>query len=311
MGRAGRDKGGVFLAALGKGIDQMRASKGRPRGAVWTLRSQKSRLQQRNLEEARDKVRVQIAFCERRIAEERHISARQTETASSGKYAIQQALSATLAGIADYERMLAAYKEREKVLTAEIEELESPSAKEAAERAKHQAALASLAIERSAKDAAIDSVLQKLRDVLAVRASLTAKMVEVAALIDFDPTADWDAGRFAALEAALPVDVFAQSRDFVSRFFGMEGEKQPYTVGRAGALLPETLADSGVYRPGETAMLSQERAELLPPDEDSHPLLGPVEMEMLAGNSFDAAERKPEEADTLPVSGFRMDSSIL
>jgi hypothetical protein len=125
-------------------------------------------------------------------------------------------------------------------------------------------------------------------------------------LIDFDPAADWDAGRFVALEAALPVEVFAQSRDWVSRFLGTEGEKKPYTVARAGALLPETLADSGVYYPGETAMLSQERAELLPHDEDLHPLPGPVEMEMQAGNILTPTEHKPEEADSFPVSGFQV-----
>jgi hypothetical protein len=266
-------------------------------------------LRKRELEVEREKCRVQIAFAERRIGEQKAVAERQTETALKGNPTIRQMLNKTLADIEERKRELGAFRTREAALTAQIDALEHPSAKEAQDRAKHQAALAALAVERGAKDAAIDSVLQRLRQRLEERSALTAKMEELALLIDL--SADLDVGRYATLEASLPVDVFAQSREWGSRFFGTEGDKEPYTVGRGGAVLPETLNDCGVYRPGENVLLSKERAKLLPPDEASKVTPGPVEMEILAGNNFNVTEHKPEEVDNFPVSGFRMSNSVL
>ncbi len=280
--------------------------KARQKGAmknIWSLRSQASWLKQLALEAAREKCRIQIAFVERKIAQGKETANRQTETAAGGSFAIQQALKGTLADIADREREVAAYREREKSLSAQIQSLEHPTVEKAAKRAKNQGALAALAVERWTKDAAVDSALQKLLLVLQERAALTAKMLEIAVLLDFAATADFDAGRFAALLDSLPADLLAQSHAWLDRFFGQERDKEPHTIGRAGAVLPETLADCGVYRAGDCVFLSKERAKMLASDEGPRPLPGPVEMEMAAGNSLVPAVKKSGD-DDFPVSGF-------
>jgi hypothetical protein len=260
-------------------------------------------LRQLELEAAQEKCRKQITFCERRISEGKKTSETQAATAADGSYAIQRALSHTLADVADRERELAAYRLREKSLQSQIDALAHPTAAQAAQRAKHQAALAALAVERWTKDAAVDSVMQKLRKLLEERAELTRKMAEIAALFDFAATADFDAGRFVALGDSLPIDLLAQSQSWLNDFFGQSSDKVSCTVGGAGAVLPETLSDSGIYRPGESVFLSKARAKMLSSDEEPKPLPGPVEMEEAAGNSLGRAVKKTGD-DDFPVSGF-------
>jgi hypothetical protein len=258
------------------------------------------------LEGTREKVRSQIVFCERRIAEGKKTAETQRKTAAAGSYAIQRALSATLADVEERERLLGAYKGEEKALSIEIEALAHPTPAQAAQRRKHQATLAALAVERRSKDAVIDSVLQHLRKLLQGRAALTGKMMEVAALLDFAPSIDLDAARFATLLGAVPAELLAQGDDWLNTFFGQESDKQCYSIGRAGCRLPDTLADAGVYRSGEVAFLGKQRAKFLPVEDAPSHLPTPDEMELAAGNrpTPGAAPAPAPADDDFPVSGF-------
>jgi hypothetical protein len=261
-------------------------------------------LRQLELDAALEKCRNQIVFAEKRIREEKETADRQTAMVTEGaSFAIRQALNKTLSGIEERERELAAFRKREKSLQVEINAL-ALSPAQAAIRAKSQSELAALVTERFAKDAVLESTLQKLRKALQERALLTAKIIDIAGRLEFAATADFDAGRFAALLDSLPAELAAGSHDWVNWFFGQESEKESYTIGGKVTILPETLADSGVYRPGQTVLLSKERAKLLPAEEVAASVRGPVEMEVQAGNSFNPQVQKPEDADMFPVSGF-------
>ena len=130
-------------------------------------------------------------------------------------------------------------------------------------------------------------------------------------MLDFAPTSDFDAARFAALLDSLPSELLSQSHDWVNLFLGQQSKREPHTIGNKGAVLAETLAGANVFRPGECVFLTREEIAKLSSDEPPRPLAGPVEMEKLAGNVLAPTEHKPEEADTFPVSGFRMNSSVL
>jgi hypothetical protein len=279
--------------------------------SIWSPRSQKSMLRQLELEAAQEKCRNRIAFGQKRIAQEEEAAKRQTATVADGNnFNIRQALNKTLADIEEREREVAAFRKREKSLQAEIEGL-APSPAQAAQRAKLQSTVAAEVIERFAKDSTIDALLQKLRNALQDRASLTTKIVQTALMLDFSPTADFDAARFAALLDLLPAELATQSHDWVNWFLGQGSKKEPRTIGSKGAVLTETLACAGVWRAGEYAFLTKEEITKLPSDEQPKQLPGPAEMETQAGNVLAPTEHKPEEADTFPVSGFRMNSSVL
>jgi hypothetical protein len=286
----------------------MRAKKSKPREPIGAPLSAKCVSKIGDLEGLREKVRSQIVFCERRIGEGKKVAEQQRKTAAGGSYVIQQALSATLADIEERERLVKVYKDEEKSLSVEIEALAHPTPAQAAQRRKHQAALAALAVERLRKDVAIDSVLQHLRKLLQGRATLTGKMQEVAGLLDFAATVDLDAARFAALLDALPAGVLAQSHDWLNTFFGQENDKQCYSIGRTGCTLPETLADAGIYRSGAVAFLGKQRAKFLPVEDAAAHVPSAAEVELAAGNRLmPAAAPPPGQADDdFPVSGFRV-----
>lgn len=276
----------------------------KPTESIWSPRSQKSMLRQLELEAAQEKCRDQIAFAEKRIAQQEEVAERQAATvAEGGSYAIRQALNQTLTDIEERKREVLAFRKREKSLQAEINAL-ALSPAQAAQRAKLQSALAAEVIERFAKDEAIDALLQKLRKALQERAALTTKIVQTALMLDFAAISDFDAARFAALLDSLPAELESQSRAWVNWFLGQEDKKEPYSIGSKSAILAETLACSNVWRAGECVFLTKEEAANLPSDEAPKPLPGPVEMETQAGNILTPTEHKPEEANTFPVSGF-------
>jgi len=261
-------------------------------------------LRQLELEAAQEKCRNQIAFAEKRIAQQKEVAERQTATvADNNNFNIRQALNQTLADIEEREREVLAFRKREAALQSEMRALALGPAR-AAQRAKLQSALAAEIIERFAKDAAIDGLLQKLRKTLQERATLTTKIVQTALTLDFAATTDFDAARFAALLDSLPAELEPQSRAWVNRFLGQTDKKEPHTIGSKSVVLTETLASPGVFRPGECVFLTQEEAAKLPSDEPPKPLPGPVEMETQAGNILTLTEHQPAEVDTFPVSGF-------
>jgi hypothetical protein len=272
--------------------------------SIWSPRSQKSMLRQLELEAAQEKCRNQIAFAEKRIAQQKQVAERQTATVVKGNsYTIRQALNQTLADIEEREREVAAYRVHEETLRVQIDALEHPPFAQRRQRAKLQSALAAEVIERFAIDRAIDALLQKLRKALLERAALTAKIVQTALRLDFTDD-DFDGARFAALLDSLPINLESQSLAWVNWFLGQADKREPHTIGNKAAVLAETLASANVWRPGESVFLTKEEAAKLPLDETAKPLPGPVEMETQAGNILAPIEHKPEEADTFPVSGF-------
>ena len=276
----------------------------KPAGSIWSPRSQKSMLRQLELERAQEKCRNQIAFAEKRIAQQKETAERQTATVAEGNsYAIRQALNQTLADIEEREREVLAFRKREEKLQAEIKALALTPA-QAAQRAKLQSALAAEVIERFAKDEAIGALLKKLRKALQERAALTTKIVQTALTLDFAATADFDAARFAALLESLPNDLEPQSLAWVNWFLGQADKREPHTISDRPVVLAETLASPGVWRPGECAFLTQQEAAKLPSSEALKPLPGPVEMETEAGNNLTPTEHHPAEVDAFPVSGF-------
>ena len=87
--------------------------------SIWSPRSQKSMLRQLELEAAQEKCRNQIAFAEKRIAQEKETAERQTATVADGNnFNIRQALNKTLADIEEREREVAAFRKREKVVAS-------------------------------------------------------------------------------------------------------------------------------------------------------------------------------------------------
>ena len=267
--------------------------------SIWSPRSQRSILKQLELEAAREKVRNLVTFGEKKIAEGKKTSIRQADTvAGGGSYAINQSLARTLEDITIREREVALYRGREQSLQAEIDAL-TPTAAQAAERAWHQSDLAGLAVKRFEKDRQAELALVKLRKILEERATLTAKMLEIARMVDFAPSADFDAGRFVALRQSLPDDLLVQSHAWLNGFLGQESEKEPCTIGSRLSVIPETLADSGVFRPGTYANLSKKQAKQLSSDEAPKALPSPQEMQASVMQKMN----KAEEAD-FPVSGF-------
>ena len=92
--------------------------------SIWSPRSQKSMLRQLELEAAQEKCRNQIAFAEKRIAQQKQVAERQTATVVKGNsYTIRQALNQTLADIEEREREVAAYRVHEETLRVQIDAL--------------------------------------------------------------------------------------------------------------------------------------------------------------------------------------------
>src|SRR5208282_430950 len=104
----------------------------------------------------------------------------------------------------------------------------------------------------------------------------------------------------------LPAELAAQSHDWVNCFFGQEGEREPHTVGRMVVILPETLASSGVFLPGEMVYLTKAQIAKLPSNEPAKPLPTPAEMEASVTLNTQPLPVTQGSAgsDTFPVSGF-------
>jgi hypothetical protein len=262
--------------------------------------SQRSRLKLFELEAEREKVRSVIGFAEKRIAEGKKRQQTQVKTVIGGTFAINAALSRTLADIEDREREIRAYQEHDAGLEAEISALENPPAAQLAERTKRQHNLAQLVRKRLEVDVLVDGLVQALKPVLDGRAAITARILEAAAQLDFSPDVDFDAARFAALAQALPAELTITSEKWVGAFLGEDLDRKPYTIGSVTAVLPETLASANVFRPGETAMLTAEQAAKLPSESTRKGLPTPQEME----ESVRSVDGKPTEDDSFPVSGF-------
>ena len=133
----------------------------------------------------------------------------------------------------------------------------------------------------------------------------------IATLLEYDVSTDLDAGRFRVMTNALPADLLGKSATWLNWFFQQEKNTDPYAVGSKGAILPESLAHSGVYRAGEVAMLTREQAANLPMDEGPRELPTPQEMEESVMTSKPSMEKplfegeKPVVVGDCEVMGYR------
>jgi len=235
-------------------VNQMRAP--------YSPRSQRSVLEEDRLQGNLGKIDDLIQHTERKIAELEKDKARTLKRIPTGKVD-QVFLSRTLADLEDNRRKLAAYKEERASAEKVIAQL-APTSGALAARAKEQQRLAQLAAERLEKDRQVNDLVGSLRQALQERTILTATMKESIATLDF--AADdglLDAQRFDELVVSLPEDLLARSEDQNGWFLGKQKNVKPYIVRARRLVIPETLANHGVYRLGDRIELPEKEVREL------------------------------------------------
>lgn len=223
-------------------------------------RSQRSLKQQFGLEDEIGKLGNLIGQEEKRVREGEVNRTRQLGLVTGGQYIYQRNLSATLLEVEDAKRKISAYQQRISVLESEIKGLQ-PSASQAAERRRKQTQLARLATLREQQDAAIDSAIEGLRELLEARGARTRAMLELANEIDFEVTDSFDSERFERLLASLPGPMRPDSERWRVWFLGREPDRRPVEITHAIQTFPETLVAAGYYRRGDQALLTKKQQD--------------------------------------------------
>ena len=254
----------------------MKTAKRQRRKAARSAHSQRTRLRILGLGTELKKTLDQIAFLERRRKQAQEISKSQTGTALRSAV-IGRFLSETLEKIGDYERQIKAFQEHAASLRQQIGALENPSKAQKAARGKAQDALKRLLLARKEVDDRLDGLNAAMRGILETRAGSTAKITEVAGVLEFAPEVDLDGSRFTELLFSLPVEITESSRKWLDAFLGTEKGKQAHIIGEKPFIVPETLAHCGVFLPGEQAFLTEAQAALLAADGPEKPLPTPME----------------------------------
>ncbi len=254
----------------------------------WSARSQRSFLQQRELETQGEKCQWLIRFTKEKIAKLEQGKERQLKGSLGDDQWSAIALESTLRGLEDENRNLAAYEERLTLLRSETAKLVGSTRSQARKRAKAQDSLALLVRGRLEKDGLVERAIERLRALLQERAKLTAKIAQGAAAIDLtiDPGRGLDARRFDELLELLPVGMAVASARWARWFLGEEKGGRPDVVSADYLVVPETLASPGFYRRGDKITVSQEQVRSLPGGE--HP----------AANAKLAEERATSTAPT-------------
>ena len=236
---------------------------GRVAQKAWSPRSQRSLVDQWQLEKQVKNCEQIILYCMEGINELEKQKAWQLGKAGrqqdfSGFY-----LPATLNALEEKRRELRIYEEHKTSIQSAIEKSKVPDE----ERAKKQPVLAELASKRLEKDCQMDCALKELRRLLEERAEFTAQMLQVAREIDLTLSEDmFDETRFERFFSLLPIDLAVVSEHWLARFFGDPEDREKYIVQDEIIVLPETLANAGAYRCGDSIKLTKEQAkELLRP----------------------------------------------
>ena len=232
---------------------------------AWSQRSQRNWLQQRKLEQGRERCEDRIRYSERKITELEKSKGSRVQRQIERGAGSGSPLGPMLTELAEKNAELAVYQERRALIQSQIEALANPSPQQAAERAERQNYLANLAGERLKKDELAEGALKGLRRLLEERAELTAKLLKAAEAAELTIGEDrLDARRFEELLASLPEALAAASGRWHSWFVGEQGKVKSYVLVVDEATLPESLARAGSYRFGDKMELTDEEAgELL------------------------------------------------
>jgi len=170
-------------------------------------------------------------------------------------------LTTKLVDLEAEKRMLAAYKEEDARLCAQIEKLENPTPAEPTARRQNQELLASLTEERKIGDVELARRLEGVKELLIRRRKLSGRMTSIASLIDLNVGIDWmDIARFDELLNYLPDRLAEQSSDWMSAFLGKPQATTAYPLIEPTLTLPETLASAHFYVRGETVQPTKEQA---------------------------------------------------
>jgi hypothetical protein len=208
------------------------------------------------------KVEQAIAIAIRGIRKLEYDCTQLSKIAASQGPILQSRLSGKLTDLEAAKRVLASHEANLSGLRRQIEALSRPDAAETRKRQSHQNTLAELSRRRLEKDFSLQDAINGVRVLLAERRSLTAKMREVAPLIDLTMGIDgFDTARFDALLNSLPDDLVEQSEQWVSWFLGNPANTSPRYVDNETLTLPESLACAHVYHHGDTAQVTIEVAE--------------------------------------------------
>jgi hypothetical protein len=246
----------------------------------------------------RDGLRAQLGKLTREEANLRtQIATFEEEKARSGKKALtdysprtQEILKQASENLTHKRDLLAACQEQSREIQAEIEQLiPSPTAQKT--RADRQREFARLCAERLEGDHRADRELGDLCGSLMDRAALSTKMREYASVLELSTGQDQlDTRRFEDLAASLPVELSASSERWAARFLGKQKLVRSYVVREDRLVLPETLAESGMFYFGERVELTEEQAtELLCEDGDAPPSLMTLEDFQSAGDEAEKA----------------------
>jgi len=230
----------------------------------WSVRSQRSYLEEHRLRQELANCESGIAASERKVKElEKQKAACLNRTfADSPGYSIAN-LPSTVAALEDEKRCLSAFEEHRASLLSQIHDHVEVTPSEEEARTAQQERFAAMAAERLERDRKIDSAVAALSGMLQERAKLSARMAEACSAIELDFN-DYVSERFDSLLASPPDGLAEASEAWTARQFGERGRAKPYIVRDDCLLVPETLAHSGVYRFGETILLTDaEAAELL------------------------------------------------
>lgn len=222
-------------------------------------RSQASILRQEELETKRARLQVWVRNVKEEIAE---LEKRRDSVAKSkleGEAWAWRSLEAFIAELRAKRDLLEIHEGQLREVEAGIAAC-TPTPDDAAARQENQQALAALAEERLGLDADVDAALNTLRSLLEQRGELRSRMTQRAQALELD--LDLDQERFDALAASLPEKMERRSRTWAERFLGRPA-KPVRAFARGRVVVPETLAQAGIYSLGDELVLSEEEfAEL-------------------------------------------------
>ncbi len=234
----------------------------------WSARSQRSWLEQYELEDQLAKTQEMVTSCEKKLAELEKGNTSRVANATRGDSYSQLGLGDTLAEIENTKREIVAYKGHAISLKSEIAALVRPSPRRAAERRKRQAVLAKVALERVDNARLLQGALEDVHRLCDERADLTAKMVEAAAAIDLVLDGSVDREEFGVLLASLPpYNVADETQKWADWFLigkkNQQTKTKRYRIYLTTLTLPETLVSPQVYRAGAAIYLTEKEASRL------------------------------------------------
>jgi hypothetical protein len=205
-----------------------------------------------------------LSRLERDLDERQRIKARLQESTAQGRFVHPENLAHVISELLVIESKIEGCKERAAALRAQIAAL-TPTPSQASERSRQKELIASLCRHRLHTDRLIDAMVKKVQGFLQSREKLSAEIKTAAEAIDLKLLSSdgLDELRFERLANALPDSVLAESKRWVSGFFGQTVDTRPYSVRESILVLQETLANANIFRCGDVVFLTDAQAATL------------------------------------------------